>query len=329
MHNISVSRRQLLASGLAASLTASAGCLSFGTNRLGQNSGTELTLSLTRVDGALRDRYVYVSEDPDDHWDLQALDAALNDEQYTTQLRQPFFARPEDPAWVSKEGTYYRLGSVVIDEVTETRPVLRLFETEDSTTNAVAGGKDGPLPESDHRAVHIAHMAARARGNEGGYPSGLVQRGGYVYRSETAREDSDLVGEDSPTHVTYRETPYEVAVTDEQFHEAIYRPTAEPVTDDPDRMEAILRATFVGARVSQDELSSEAQRIIIEADADEYSETHPFTEPYRELLRAIDKRPYADGNIRSDAGVRTDEHELLQYEDTYYRDYLQLTENSD
>lgn len=328
MHNFSLSRRRLLAGGLAVGLTASAGCLGVANDSLGEDTGTELTLSLSRVAGPLRDRYVREYDDPDDSWDEQALGAALNDEQYTTQLRKPFFARPGDPAYVVHEGTYYQLGSVVVDEVTETHPVLRLFDTDDATGDPVEGGEDGDLSDADRRAVHIAHMAARARGDEGGYPSGLVQRGGYVYRSEAARNESELLAEDGPDYVTYRGTTYEVEVTHEQFHEAVYRPTAEPVTGDPEQMEAILKATLVGARVSQNDLSSEAQRILTDAGADNYSETQPFSDAYEELLRAIDKRPYIDGNIRKDAGVR-DEKEMIQYEDTYYRYYLRLNDDSD
>ncbi|WP_144903604.1 hypothetical protein [Halobellus captivus] len=329
MQDFLLSRRHLLASGLAVGITASAGCLEFGNNTPRGDTGMELTLSLTRVDEPLRNRYVHGRGDPDDRWDEQALEAALNDEQYTTQLRRPFFARPEDPAYAVHEGIYYQLNSVIVDEITETYPVLRLFESEGSTATPVDGGENGDLPESDHRAVHIAHMAARARGNEGGYPSGLVQRGGYVYRSEAARDESDLLAEGDPDHVTYRETTYEVEITHEQFYEAVYRPTAEPVTEDPDRMETILRATLVGARTSQDDLSSEVQRIITEAETDGYSETHPFSEAYEELLRAMDKRPYIDGNIRKDAGVRTNEKEMIQYGDTYYEYYLRLNGGSD
>jgi hypothetical protein len=149
-----------------------------------------------------------------------------------------------------------------------------------------------------------------------------------VYRSQAARDGSDLLVEDGPTHVTYRETTYEVEITRERFHEPIYRPTAEPVAEDPDRMEAILRAALVGARVRENDLSSAARRIITDADTNSYSETHPFSDAYEELLRAIDKRPYIDGNIRKDAGVR-DETEMIQYGDAYYRYYLRLDEGSD
>jgi hypothetical protein len=230
MDEFSLSRRRLLASGLAAGLAAATGCLGLGDDTANEGTGQELGISLTRVDGRLRERYVDEREDHDDRWDEQALEAALNGERYTTQHRRPFFASPDDPAYVVDGGTYYQLGSVVVDEVTETYPVLRLFETEETTATAVDGSEDGDLPEPDQRAVRIAHMAARARGNEGGFPSGLVQRGGYVYRREAARDESVLLAGDGPEYVTTRETTYSVEIARERFHEAVYRPTAEPIT---------------------------------------------------------------------------------------------------
>jgi hypothetical protein len=327
MHDFSLSRRQLLASGLAAGITVSAGCVGFGSDTANEETETELTLSLSRIDGILRNRYVHERGNPDERWDEQALDAALNDEHYTTQLRKPFFASPNDPAYVVHEGTYYQLGSVIVNESTETHPVLRSFETEDPPATPIDGSEGGELSEADQRAVRIAHMAARARGNEGGYPSGLVQRGGSVYRNEAARNESDLLRADGPDYVTYRDTTYEVAITHEQFHEPVYRPTAEPVAETPERMDTILRATFVGARVSQADLSSEAQQILLEARAENYSESYPFSDAYTELLRAIEKRAYIDGNIRKDAGVHANKKEMIQYEDTYYEYLLRFTNN--
>jgi hypothetical protein len=163
----------------------------------------------------------------------------------------------------------------------------------------------------------------------GGYPSGLVQRGGYVYRSQAARDESDLLTGDGPDQVTFRETTYEVELTHEQFHEPIYRPLAEPVAETPERMETILKATFVGARVSQADLSSAAQRIFTEARGSDYTETHPFSDAYEELLIALDKRPYIDGNIQKDAGIRGTNHEMIQYEDTYYEQDLRIGADAD
>lgn len=326
MDDVTPSRRQLLASGLAAGLTATAGCLElgFGDEPGSEDDGAKLTLSLARVDAPLRDRYVNERDAPDDHWDEQALDAALNGRQYTTQHRKPFFASADDPAYVRHEGTYYQLDSVIVDEVTETHPVLRLFKPDGSTATPVDGSEDGDLPGADRRAVHIAHMAARARDNEGGFPSGLVQRGGYVYRRETARTESALLADDGPSYVAYRGTTYAVEITREQFHEARYRPTAEPVAEAPEQMETILKATFVGPRLSTGALPSATRQIIAEARAQGYSETHPFSDAYEELLRALDKRAYIDGNIRKDAGVRTNQKPMMQYEDAYYEYSLRL-----
>lgn len=57
MRDLSLSRRHLLASGLAAGITAAAGCLGIDNNTPSEESGMELTLSLTRVDSPVRDRF--------------------------------------------------------------------------------------------------------------------------------------------------------------------------------------------------------------------------------------------------------------------------------
>lgn len=329
MNNSTLSRRQLLAGGLATGLTAAAGCLDLGGETGRDAAETALRLSLRRVDGPLRDRYVHTLDDHTDSWDDQALDPALTDTEYTTQHRKPFFASPDDPAYVLHEGTYYQLGSVIVDEVVETHPVLRLVEAAEATDTAVDGSDEGDLPEADQRAVQIAQMAARARGNEGGVPWGLVQRGGYVYRSETARTESDLLTEDGPAHVTFRGTTYEAKITSEQFHEAVYRPTADPVTEDAEQMEAILKATFVGPRISTATLSSAAQQLITEATTEAYSEPHPFSDAYAELLQALNKHAYIDGNIQKDGGVRTNQREMIQYDDAYYEYFLRFTDSPD
>ncbi|TKX75478.1 hypothetical protein EXE46_03265 [Halorubrum sp. GN11_10-6_MGM] len=344
MDGLVSSRRRFLAGAVAGGLGAVAGCL--GTGDGGEPSGGDgsaLRLSLSRVDGSLRDRYVRDRDDPPERWDEAALDAALADERYTIRGREPFFASADDPTYVLDGETYYELGSVVVDEVAETYPVLRLFAVDggddstddgDSTADgdggsAVDAGEDGDLPEADRRAVRIAHFAARARGNVGGYPVGLVERGGYAYRSPSARDDSALLAGDGPDRVVFRDTTYRVDIEHERFHEAVYRPTAEAVAGSPDRMEAILRARLVGPRVAPDDLSPEARRIVERAAAEEYSETHPYSDAYVELLRAIDARHFIDGNIRKDGGLGVDSEEMIRYGEAYYERYLRLSEASD
>ncbi|OYR76082.1 hypothetical protein [Halorubrum ezzemoulense] len=329
MDELAPSRRRLLAGALAGGIGAAAGCL--GTDSDDESDdGPELRLSLSRVEGSLRDRYVRDPDAPPERWDGAALDAALAGEPYTIRHRKPFFAEPDDPAYARFEGTYYRLGSVIVDEVAETYPVLRLFEAESDGASAgdgespVDGGEDGDLPEADQRAVHMAHFAARARGGVGGYPVGLVERGGYAYRAEASRAESALLDDDGPDYVTYRDTTYRVEIERERFHEAVHRPTAEAVAESPERMESILRAALVGPRVERDELSAEAGRIVDRAEAEEYGETHPYSDAYAELLRAIDARHYLDGNVRKDAGVRETEEAMIRYGDEYYERYLRI-----
>ncbi|MFW6000173.1 MAG: hypothetical protein ACOCPY_01815, partial [Halorubrum sp.] len=130
MDELAPSRRRLLAGALAGGIgAATAGCLGTGGDgdpsdgNPSDGDGAELRLSLSRIDGTLRDRYVHGRDDPPEGWDEAALDAALAGESHTTQHRKPFFASPDDPAYVDHEGTYYQLGSVVVDEVAETYPV--------------------------------------------------------------------------------------------------------------------------------------------------------------------------------------------------------------
>ena len=329
MDGLTPSRRRLLAGAIAGGVGAVAGCLGTTDDDPDDGDGATLRLSLSRVDGSLRERYVRDSDDPAERWDEAALDAALAGDSYTIRHREPFYSGPEKPAYVAHEGTYYRLGSLVADEVAETYPVLRLYETDGAVESAVAADEEGDLPLVDRRAVKIAHFAARARGNVGGYAVGLVERGGYAYRNETDRADSDLIDDDGPDHVTYRDTTYRVDIERERFHEAVYRPISEPVAESPERIEAILRARLVGPRIESDELSEAAERIVDRAAADEYTETHPYSEAYVELLRALDARPYIDGNIRKDAGVGEHDKEMIRHGGAYYERYLRLSGSAD
>lgn len=315
-----MSRRQALASGLVGVVTASAGCASPGNGDEvpDQDSKRALRLTLSRQEGPLRDSFVVDLPETRSEEDERAFRTALAGETYTTQSHPPFRASPKDPVYTRHEGTYYELGSVVVDETTVTRPVLRLFESEKGASEASSATAAADLPPPDQHAVKVAHFAARARGNEGGVPWGLVQRGGYVYRRQEAIEASTLLGEDAPGHVRYRKTTYEVEIAHETFHEPVYKATVVPVTESPERMEAILRAKFVDARFTREDLSADARDVIASARSDGYSETHPYSEGFQEVLRHLHKRAYIDGNVRKDAGVRDDGRQMLSYDDVYY-----------
>ncbi|WP_144923935.1 hypothetical protein [Halorubrum salsamenti] len=328
------SRRRVLAGGLAAAAGAVAGCLDgsvTGGPANGDDDDRVLALSLSDLGETLRDGAVVDPAETDPGWDEAAFAAARDGEEYTTQYRTPFPSAGDDPTYARHEGTYYRLSSVVVDEAEATRPVLRLFDVDEAAGtdeaddgNGTDSGDDSDpveqtaLPEGDRRAVEIAHRSARARGNSGGVPIGLVERGGYVYRDEGAIDASELLATDGPSRVTYRDTVYRVEVTRERFHEPVHRAVAEPVAESPERMEAILRARTVGARIDRDDLSDDARQVIEAARHDGYEESHPYSEGYAEVLRGLHERPYLDGNIRKDAGWSESGSERVRYEDRYY-----------
>lgn len=312
-------RRQLLSAGGLAAATAVAGCMSeFGERDQSGDDSEALRLLLSRQGDSLRESRVQDLAETRPEWDEKAFEAARKGERYTTQYRKPFMVRADESEYAVEDGTYYELGSVVVDEAPTERQMLRLFETEDAETPTGDAVPASELPEADQRAVEIAYFAARARGDVGGVPWGLVQRGGYVYRREGAVESSLLLTEDGPEQVTFREKTYTVETTRETFYEPVYLATAEPVAESPDRIEAILRAQLVDARVDRSELSDETRRILEQARADSYQETHPYSDAYESVLRSLHARAFIDGNIRKDAGVREEEQQVVRYNDVYY-----------
>jgi hypothetical protein len=326
----SISRRRLLATGSAVALAGTSGCLDAIRGATGSDGATgsgtatdsgerRLELTLSRWSGTLADRYVTDFEGRPD-WDEEAFAAAVSGETYTTQLKQPFFAR-DDPKYAKRDGTYYRLGSVVVGEREETHPVLRLrtVGSPDDLDSVPDHAAHGDLPETDRRAVEIANMAARARGNVGGVPWGLVERGGYVYRRDEADETSRLLGDSGPSHVEYRGKLYAVELSRETFYEPVYRAEVEPVADSPAEMEALLRARFVDARFGRDDLSNDERSLLRDARGREsYGEKYPFSSAYQSVLKRLRRRAYIDGNIRKDAFAEPDRQSVVLYDGEYY-----------
>lgn len=312
------SRRQFLGGAMVAAAASSAGCLGvFAGDGDSDPDSRKLQLTLSRIDGPLHERYVVESDDRPERWADGAMEAAIADEAFTIEFRKPFFARPDDPVYVHHDDAYYELGSVVVDEVTSRRPILRLFATDDDADTETVVPVEN-LPERDRNAVEVAHMAARARGNEGGIPHGLVVRGGYVDREGESAGESVLLGDGPPQYVRYRDTVSDVSISRETFHEPVYRATADPVATSTERMEAILRARFVDARFERDDLTRAARDVVRDATGHEpYRESHPYSAGFEDLLTAMHERPYLDGNVRKDAG-RLDGTGTIRYDGTYY-----------
>ena len=316
-------RRRLLAVGGLFAASALGGCSQ--ALPTGSDDGTRrLVLTLTPLDGSLRERYVKNLTETHPPWDEAAFDAALAGENFTTQGHSPFLTREDEPAYARRNGSYYHLDSLVVGDRTVERPVLRLYTVEDGGDRPESVPRSA-LPAGDRRAVQIAYMAARARGNVGGVPWGLVERGGYVYRDEEAMAASELLAESGPSHVAYRNAVYEVRITRETFYEAVYRPNIDPVADSDAEMESILRAALLDARMSRETLSAAEREILRKATRDSYGETHPYSDAFESVLRRLDERAYIDGNVRKDAGEITRQGlQYLRYDDRYYRFVLQF-----
>jgi len=316
-------RRRFLAAGTTAGLLSLSGCLDAladdGGGPGGNGDDRHLQLVLSDAPTPLRSGYVIDFAETERPWDAEAFAATLEGGTYTTQYRTPFGSRPDDPKYARHEGTYYRLGHVVVNERAVTHPVVRLSAVaEAEASDAPDAVAADALSEADRTVVHVAHMAARARGNEGGVPWGAVQRGGFVFRDDDDARESRLVGDDAPSHVAYRGTVYAVEVSRERFHEPVYRATAEPVAESPERLEAILRAQFVDARLSSGDLSDEARSILRDARGEGYEEAHPYSDAFRTVLTGVHARAYLDGNIEKDAYVEDPSVGTVQYDETYY-----------
>jgi hypothetical protein len=319
------SRRAFLSAGAAAAVSATAGCLGLWDGTPGDDGGSGATLELTarREEDSLVEKHVQDLGEREPEWSEDAFEAAVAGEAYTTQYRKPFYSTPEDPKYAERDGTYYRLGSVVVDEAAATNPVLRLTggdHVDEETPDGVAAED---LPAPDERAVKIAHMAARARGNEGGAPWELIEHGGYVYRSDAAVEESRLLGADGPESVVVMGRRYDVETTREQFHEPVYRATVEPVADDPEMLERALRGKFLDARFDGEDISEDARQVLLHS-RDGVEETHPYSAEMREVLRAIHERAYIDGDAEKDALPDDAGHGLVQYDGDYYEYYISL-----
>lgn len=157
---------------------------------------------------------------------------------------------------------------------------------------------------------------------------GLVERGGFVYRQEELIEASQLLAEDGPDYVVFRDTLHAVEITAERFHEPVYRATIEPVATSPEQMETILKAKFVDTRIARNDLSGEAQEVVQRAHGDGYSETHPYSAGYQEILKALHERAYLDGNIDKDAFSQEHGNGIVQYDGEYVEYRLRFITDS-
>jgi hypothetical protein len=317
------SRRKVLGALGGLGIPVLAGC----SDGLNQQTASALGLELQKLDSPLRDQYLQDLNETRPPYDEVAFREALaGNESYTTQFRKPFRTRDGEPSYTKHNGTYYHLDSYVVDTERVSRPVLRLHTVGDvdELSNLPSYVNQSSLPDADDHAVRIAHMAARARGNEGGGPGEIIQRGGYVYRGSKIIDESRLLRDDGPSHVRYRDRIYRVNVTREAFREPIYSPDVDPVAESAQQLERAVQGAIVDTYLERSELSQEQRSILREAQSDtSYEADFPLSDPAAELLRKMNQRAYIDGNVEGDA-LDTDRYYTLLYDGEYYRYTLRI-----
>lgn len=326
MPSIDTSRRKFLAGSLVLSSGLLSGCTSDFTTG-GSSPAPSLHFQMESIGQSLVEHYVVDLEETRIEWDEDAFSAALEESNYTTQFRRPFPLRSgNEPAYTRHDGSFYELDSVIVGEERVSHPVLRLFRVgrQGESADLPNYTAQEELPRIDQHGVQIAHMAARARGNEGGFPVGLVERGGFVYRSPDHEDESRLVSQSGPDHVGFRDVIYRVEVSRETFYEPVHRPEINPVADSEEEMEAVLRGAFVDSRLDPASLSQEERQIIRNARGGGYEETHPFSDAFVSLLKALDRREFIDGNIKKDARHPRSRGNVVRYGSEYFDYFLRL-----
>lgn len=109
----------------------------------------------------------------------------------------------------------------------------------------------------------------------------------------------------------------------------LHQPDVEPVTESDARLERILEAQLVDARLNPNSLTQAERRIVQQAQHDGYEASHPFPKELDSLLRKLDERAYIDGNISKDALVDADDRSVLKYGREYFDYRLRLVPGDD
>jgi len=306
-------RREFLAAAGAAAGTALAGCAAV--DGLSGEPQLTYTLDADRIGTSLAPLALWQPPEKPRPWtaDYAAnVDAAVAGERPTTYGYRPV----PDGEYVERDGTYYRLAVVTTGLERVERPVLRLEwvgrldELEDPPKRV----RFPALTRLDQHAVKIAYVAARHRQMGGTAPGDVVEAGGYVYRRDYEGPQSALAPDPQHDYVAYNGAVLEVAVERREFAEPARTGVAIPVAGSEPEFERTLDGEMVDARLDPETLS-EDQRLMLSRD--DYEETTPLSEGYRELLVDLDLGDLL--NIGTGADPRAENGLHLALGGEYYR----------
>ncbi|WP_251342874.1 hypothetical protein [Haloplanus halophilus] len=277
-------RRRLLRTAAATTATAVAGCAA--TDFTGSEPAAEYVLT---VDSAGASPVAHAIYEPDDGALFgdparAALDGILPDGRHTTYGYEPL----PDGAYVHRDGTYYRIASVVTGRKRLPRLLVRVDPLPEDRVPEDAVLID-TLPRPSARALKMLHTHAQTDGETG--TADLLRGDAYVLRRPAERESRLATGDLDGRVVTMTESgswAYRVEVARERIVEPAHTALALPVADSRSEFRDVVFAARVDAELAPDALSRESRERLEQAVArGTYAETEPVSEPFDALLDAL------------------------------------------
>jgi hypothetical protein len=278
-------RRHALSLAGATTLTALAGCSSVGP--LGDDDADpEYSLSVDSVDASLVEHALY---EPDDGALFgaparTALDAILPDGRHTTYGYEPL---PSD-AYVTHDGAYYQLATVVTGRREMERSLVRLDPVPDERVPEDTVLIDS-LNRPSARTLKILHSYTQTDGETS--TADLLRGDAYVLRRPAERESRLAAGDLDGRVVTMTESgawAYRVRVATERIVETAYTAMAIEVADSREEFREVVFGSRIDAELAPGSLSADVRALLGRTVArGTYAETTPLSESFDALLERL------------------------------------------
>jgi hypothetical protein len=311
-----LTRRRVLQTGGATTLTALAGCTT--EPLLGSNDEpSEYTLTVDSIDVSPVEYALY---EPDDGPLFgaparSALNDILPDGRHTTYGYRPL---PND-AYVEYEDSYYQTKHVVTGRMEKNRLLVRVDPVPEERVPEDTVLID-TLERPSARTLKILHSYTQTDGETS--TAELLRGAAYVLRRPAEVESRLATGDLDGRVVTMTESgtwAYRVRVSREQIVETAYTALAIPVADSRTQFRDVVFGSRIDTELTPAALQRDARDILDQAiERETYNESAPISEPFDTVLEAL-------GLDAVDTGVNG---KLLWYDEELYRYGLYINPSS-
>jgi hypothetical protein len=311
-----LTRRRVLQTGGASTLTALAGCTT--EPLLGSSdASSEYSLTVDSIDVSPVEHALY---EPNNGALFgaparSALDNILPDGRHTTYGYRPL---PGD-AYVEYEGSYYQTKHVVTGRTEKNRRLVRVNPVPEEQVPEDAVLID-TLERPSARTLKILHSYAQTDGETS--TAELLRGDAYVLRRPAELVSRLGNGYLEGRVVTMTESgtwAYRVRVSREQIVETAYTALAIPVADSRAQFRDIVFGSRIDTELTPAALPRDSRDILDQAIArDTYTESAPISDPFDTVLNAL-------GLGAVDTGVNG---KLLWYSEEFYRYGLYIDPSS-